>query len=243
MTTVRNPIEKAIELSDALSAAAPKNSMDLEEVSAELKYVRKAYGSLLPVEMQSTEAKAMAARKRELNARSRILRAGINLRDYPPFDPECLTWRNAKGYPRLAVFGLDHPIFELSILLSSWGSYRQGHWPWPMPRVIKMQYKDVFALLRGMAKKERKSIRLRATFDGLIPADVKQEIKVAEKQFKSLFIVGEVSKWELKKSAPIRRVDPLLIGHQADRLWLIAAFDTTTLEKYIEAYAVSRDSA
>ena len=184
---------------------------------------------------------ALAARKKELNSQARVLKAGINYKDYPPFDLECLTWRNAEGYPLLATFGLDHPVFELSIMVNSWSGYRKDWRPFPMPMPIKMQYEDVFVLLRTMAKEEHKSMRLRATFEGLIPLEVKEEIKAVKGQFKDFYIVAEVGKWELKKSAPIRqRVDPLLIGHQGDRFWLVAAFDTTPLEKYIEAYSVSQ---
>ena len=168
--------------------------------------------------------------------------SGLKYSEFPEFPMEALTWRNSRGYPRLAVFSLRSANFEIGIIGEhGWGgsSYHKTHSP-ELPRPILKAYDDVFVKLREMAKEEHKSMRLRTTFEGLIPADVKQHIVDIRPHFKQLFVVAETAKWDLKKSAPIRRADPLLVGWDGCRLWILASFDTTSAEKYIEKMALAK---
>ena len=118
-------------------------------------------------------------------------------------------------------------------------SYHKTHVP-ELPRPVLRMYDDVFLSLRDMAKEKRKSMRLRATFQGLIPLDVKEQITETKPYFKKTYVVAEASRWDLNESAPIRRVDPLLVGWDGYRLWLLASFDTTSVEKYIEKMALAK---
>jgi hypothetical protein len=82
------------------------------------------------------------------------------------------------------------------------------------------------------------SYRIEAQFSGLVPDTVRQVIRRAEQcsGFKEVFILAEVSVW--KKSlepAPVmsRHPDPLVVGFDGARYWLLAKFDVTTLEQAV----------
>jgi hypothetical protein len=80
---------------------------------------------------------------------------------------------------------------------------------------------------------------IRATFAGLIPADVKREIQYAKGLgvFEEIFILAEVTDWKVEVS---RQGDPLVVGFDGRNFWLIATFDTTTLERYVYDEFVTR---
>lgn len=91
-----------------------------------------------------------------------------------------------------------------------------------------------------------------ARFGGVIPADVREKIVAAKRQFDDVFLVAETPdlrvtciEWPdaavrqpLAAVARSREGDPLVIGYKAHATgggthYLIAAVDTTTLEQYV----------
>ena len=236
---IRNPINRVLEIATKRTAKS-EAPVDLETISQELERVREMGRALLPIERESMFR--ISAIKKDLLRQRVMFQSGLKYAEYPDFPMEALKWRNAKGYPRLVVFSLKSANFEIGIIADrGWGRmfYSRTHTP-ELPRLILKSYDDVFLKLREMARGERKSMRLRTSFEGLIPADVKQQIVETRPHFKQLFVVAEAGKWDLQKSAPIRRADPLLVGWDAYRLWILASFDTTPIEKYIESQALKK---
>mgnify|MGYP001603316903 FL=1 len=235
---IRNPINRVLEIA-AKQTTKREATVDLETIARDLEQVRKVGRGLFPIERDS-KSQLMAIEK-DLLRQQLMLESGLKYAEYPEFPMEALKWRNAKGYPRLAVFSLSSANFEIGIIAErNWGvSYSRRHTP-ELPRPILKSYDDVFLKLREMARDERKSMRLRTYFEGLIPVDVRQQIVETRPHFKQLFVVAEAGKWDLQKSAPIRRTDPLLVGWDAYRLWILATFDTTPIEKYIESQALKK---
>ena len=236
---IRNPINHVLEM---VTKKTPKSTepKDLATIETEIEKVREASRGLLPIERSSS--RRLAQIEKDLLRQRSMAQSGLKYAEYPEFPMEALTWRDKRGYPRLAVFSLNSANFEIGIIVGrEWGrmSYRKTHVP-ELPRPVLRMYDDVFLSLRDMAKEKRKSMRLRATFQGLIPLDVKEQITETQSHFKKTYIVAEASRWDLKESAPIRRVDPLLVGWDGYRLWLLASFDTTSVEKYIEKMALSK---
>lgn len=103
-------------------------------------------------------------------------------------------------------------------------------------------------------------IRMNTRFVGLIPNVVKQEIARVRGQFKEIFIVAEAQGWNVEtekfyylNQSDIQPTalntkksydsydsydydsDPLVVGYDGINYWLIAAFDTTSLEEYIKS--------
>jgi hypothetical protein len=85
-----------------------------------------------------------------------------------------------------------------------------------------------------------KILAIEARFSGIIPSDVREKINQAKLSgfFQEIFLLAETPKWEVHflkrpKPTPIPRVDPLVIGYDGKRFWLITPFDMTTLEQHI----------
>lgn len=165
------------------------------------------------------------------------------LSGYPLFSLEPLKWRNKDGFPRLAVFTLDSPTTEFAVVAGREGYYtRKLKWRQerpPLPKAMLACYADVMALLAERAKTKKKSVRLSAEFMSFIPSDVKARIAEARPNFKQLFVIAEVPKWTVtERNAPKPRprptADPLVVGFDGVSFWLVAAFDATPLERYIE---------
>ena len=236
---IRNPINHILETA---AAKTPKNTApaDLDMIEIDLEKVRAASRGLLPIEKASRVK--LTGIERNLLRQQIMGRAGLKFAQYPEFPMDAFSWRDKRGYPRLVIFSLNSANFEIGVITKQqWGRLdtHRTHTP-EMPRPVLKMYDDVFKLLSGQAREERKSMRLRTTFEGLIPEEVKQQIVDTKPHFKRQFVVAEASRWDLTKSAPIRRVDPLLVGWDGYRMWLLASFDTTSVEKYIEKMALTK---
>lgn len=73
----------------------------------------------------------------------------------------------------------------------------------------------------------------RATFDNFIPVEIQNKKLLLREMFDELFFVAEIPDWEPLVETTIPAADPLLIGRKENNYWLIAAFDLTDTEKYI----------
>ena len=158
------------------------------------------------------------------------------------FNVEVLKLRNPEGNPRLAVFSLDNPVFELK-------SERRGSYAWTggfggyrthtrvsprIPEQLAKQYDDVLKRIKVLSRSKRKSVSLKTQFSGLIPDDARPKIAEAKKLFKQVFIVAEATTWETKLTEvpkPVPR-DPIILGFDGTTCWIYHSFNTTSLEKY-----------
>lgn len=150
---------------------------------------------------------------------------------YKIFDLEPLKWRNEKGFPRLAVFDIDaEPHFEIRV-------YNGGHQITfkGLPKEVKQCFLETVNYLARI-KELDKTISIRAEFKGFIPQDVRKEIALVERLqlFKEIYIIADVSEWEIDETATPNK-DPLVVGYDGKFYWLIASFDTTSIEEYIRA--------
>jgi len=155
----------------------------------------------------------------------------VNLSNaYQRLSLEPLTWRDAEGFPRLVVFSLRSSIFKLRVLPNGYFFIEPD-----LPTNIANQYNDVLQLLVTM-KPKGKGFELICQFEGLIPREVRQKIQEARELFgDNIFIIAEPKKWKLNEIIPLPTGDPLIVGYapgdDPNGLWLIAEFDTTSVEK------------
>jgi hypothetical protein len=87
---------------------------------------------------------------------------------------------------------------------------------------------------------------IEARFAGIVPAKVKKEIETAKglKFFQEIFLLAETPHWDVKLLEPVRipLSDPLVVGYDGQKFWLITAFDMTSLEQHIaDNYAVTTE--
>lgn len=238
---VRNPIKAAVRLSRRASVQEIENiSSERESAVGVLGRIDQLQSNLFPVERGLLPV--IRSKKTEVVKRVRQLESLDKLNQYAVFSLEPLTWRNKQGFPRLAVFSLESPDFELAIIRShsSWDSHR-SRWRQKvdpkLPQEMMDCYKDVLGKLSALAKQNKKVARLRAQFGMLIPQAVKEEIVRVRGEFKEIFIVAEAPRWDLKLTAipKPQNKDPLVVGYDGVNYWLIATFGPTPLEKYIKA--------
>ena len=236
---VRNPIKAAVRLSRRASVQEIENiSSEHESAIGVLSRIDQLQSSLFPVERGLLPV--IRSKKSEVAKRVRQLESLDKMNQYAVFSLEPLTWRNKQGLPRLAVFSLESPDFELAVIGShnGWDSrrrWRQKVSP-KLPQKMMDCYKDVLGKLSALAKETKKTTRLRAQFGMLIPQNVKEQIVRARGEFKEIFVVAEAPRWDLKQTAiPRPDKDPLVVGYDGVNYWLIAAFDPTPLEEYIKA--------
>lgn len=149
---------------------------------------------------------------------------------YQRLSLEPLTWRDAKGFPRLVIFTLNSPIFRLVVMPDNDFNVEPR-----LPEKIVKHYEDVLRLLTTKRKK-RKGLELTCRFEGLIPCEARKKIKKARGTFgDQIFIIAEPGSFVLNATTPLPKGDPLIVGYDpkadADGLWLIADFETTPVEE------------
>lgn len=234
---VSNPIKAAVRLSRRMSAQEIENiSSERENAAGILNRIDQLQSSLFPVEQGLIPD--IQSKKTEAVRRVKQLESLDKLNQYAVFSLEPLTWRNKQGLPRLAVFSLESPNFEFAIMgrHDDYGYHRWNQKVSPtLPQEMMGCYKDVIIKLWALAKQTKKTTRLRAQFAMLIPQNVREEIIRVRGQFKKIFVVAEVPRWDLKQTViPRPNKDPLVVGYDGVNYWLIAAFDPTPLEEYIK---------
>jgi len=175
---------------------------------------------------------------------------------YPKLSLEPLSWRDAvSGLPRLVPFQLDKSEFAIRPKFD--GSDHIEVLP-EFPWAIRNCFSDMRELILGQGVHQRThgwrhwfandQRCFYCKFEGFIPAEVKEKITQHMKDFKDLsysvrnhiFIIAEPSDPKLfKLDDPATRgtilEDPLVVAYypeiDEDAFWLIADFDTTTVEQ------------
>jgi len=237
-TTIKDPVKAAAKLARKLTQKEIDAAADGQRQALNvLEKIESFQSAMLPIEQLSDE-KVNAARVEAVRLSKRLTDIE-KLHQYATFSTEPLMWRNRFGFPRLAVFNLNSPYVALSVVASQpdW----RGRRTWKRattptyPKLILDCYTDVHAAMMLRAKEIKKSIHLKAQFEGLIPTEVKEKIAAAKPHFKEMFLVAETPSWKVETVAiPPPNRDPLIVGFDGHNLWLVAAFETTPLERYIQ---------
>lgn len=158
-------------------------------------------------------------------------RTSILVRGFPTMSFEPLQWRDQQGFPQLALFSVDDPVFAIN---------SEG-WIHPkLPRKIQRLYADVVIKLQSM-EREQMSARTRRSHDdyeyeievrfaGVLPSETRERIQSHRCLFEETYLLAEVARWNVS----IKR-DPLVLGYRRGKFSLFDSFDVTPLEDYIKA--------
>jgi hypothetical protein len=232
----RNAVLAAKKFAKPINPEAQKRAKEeLTRLDADITAAGKAISELLGIEIGAKPT--LQAKVRQLRSR-RVQAAAIASTEsssYQLFNLEPFTWRDKDGWPRLVFFGLDSPDAVIKVIKrrASWdreAGFSTQLIP-TLPEPIKACYQDVIVKLRKKCKSGT-SLKLRARYEGVIPAAAKAQIATAREQFKQVFIVAEPKGFSLTEVAIPQPVDPLIVGWDGERLWLVGSFDTTTVEEY-----------
>lgn len=242
---IGNPVKAAIRMSRKLSAKDVADATKKKDAATRaLKVVSDLEGELFGVE---SAVRDLTSKKRAtLSAEARAFEALEKGSKYSVFSLEPLTWRDKRGYPRLAVFSLNSPKFSIASKHEErFDGERVRHrskatFSPALPPAMHRCYDDVVQTLKGMkdTRGRIQNVVLSTAFRGLIPAEARQAIRQAQGEFKEVFLIAEAMQWELRKK-PVpqpRRAnpDPLVVGYDGENFWLVTSFDLTPLEKFVE---------
>jgi len=259
---IRNPIRSALRLARQITPSKLPADCSLEIRSLvtgfnkEIDGIKSVQNTLLGVEKSEharLQEQIITLEKRRAPLLTQLRKIGHQRRtieieneriqkycgEYHKLDLSPLRWRNAAGFPLLALFSLmdDRFMIKAKRISNGYGVYetRDIRRPKGLPSKLQACYDDVFCLIVEKSSEKLKTITLEAQFTGAIPFEEKAKINKACRVFEGVYIMAEVGKWNLKESAPtMTKVDPLVIGWDGKDLWLVTSFDTTTIEKYVE---------
>ena len=238
--TIKNPIREVLEMVAKANKGVDLSKRNADSIGTELVKVQTAIQGLLPIEKSTIDQ--LKAFEVKLLREQILAKSDMKFANFPKFPMSAFTWRDKRGFPRLVPFSITSPNFIMGTVKETRWGYMSTRMPenrTKLPKAIQILYKDVLGLTRKMAREEGKSIRLRAEFSGMIPQEVRDQIGEVKGLFQDLFIVSEVKGWTVEKTVPVRKTDPLLVGWDGYQMWLLASFDTTSVEKYIEKMALS----
>lgn len=171
---------------------------------------------------------------------------------FPIFEPLPLSWLNNDGFPLLAPFSINSPVFSIVGRLDNVRTIYnnaeildsidiQPNLPEFMrrlyvPFLIKL-YKDYIKYYTGNL-----IFSIETYFSGLIPLNIVDIIKNVKNLFNDIFIIAEAKKYKIEKrqvwiTPPIKiDPDPILIGTFDNKMYLIASFDMTPAEEAAIAF-------
>jgi len=223
----------------------------LIEKRRELRRLGDLRADLLDVERDSADALNLQIKSIGQDIKTLVTQMVPSPASMPIFDLECLSWRDESGFPRLVPFAIDGDKVVFGVRVRQGGSgwrngreggvrvrsMRSGNYGTKFPHLIAEQYKDVFTTLRAL-RKPKKNIEIATVFGGVVPDTIRDLIQGARLVFDDLRLVAEVPSWKVVersvRSVPpvrTREADPLLIGFDGGDYRLLAAFDTTSIEK------------
>lgn len=167
----------------------------------------------------------------------------IGIYETLPLEP--LKWRRADGFPVFGLFDIaGDSVFSFQLDSRS----REGLIPIHRflgargaPTVIDDCFADLEVLMRKRIPRwffnllpQDKDVMLSTRFAGIIPSEATAKIKQTEGLFFKTYVIAEATEWEFTVTPaprPILRHDPLVVGFQHNKLYLITAFDPTTPEQ------------
>lgn len=203
-------------------------STELAEISSQIERGLVLRGRLLPIEKSARTGinQKLTVLEKKRTELEHHLKFGEN---YQLLNLEPLTWRNKSGLPKLCIFSLGLPTFRIAATKKSWSTTPK------LPEALAHAYDDVIVKLQDTAK-EDEELWIEASFEGVIPSEVKDKIAFAHKKFKKIFLIAEPKGFAVgKRALVIPKRDPLVVGWDGSQLWLIAAFDTTPVEEAMMA--------
>lgn len=230
-------VERALELT---STVKPREKAAIEH---ELAKVNKEKGGLLHVEQEARQAldTHASALQDELTVLSTFGRA----EPLPMLSTEVLTWRHNKW-----LRGVPVPQLALISLFANPQPSMRFHCNEYKIRKVESSthfshlYRDVLDAMGVNDRTREETLTWR--FKGVIPASTKLKIRQARSQFSDVYLLAEapLHTWEHRRNQESRRarmarrlgeikLDPIVLGFAASRLWVIDVFDPTPTEAYI----------
>ncbi|MBI4434027.1 hypothetical protein HY632_04590 [Candidatus Uhrbacteria bacterium] len=206
----------------------PTRSQVTTQLERLRQFKRTAHDRLLPIEQP--------AALRSVDMQIAALESGVAGFTRVPTEKlrEVLQWRNDAGLPVLAPFSVASPACTFVVQSLGNGNFLRQFSP-SLPMPLQSCYDDVFAKLEARRSRGR-DIQCSVSFSGTIPADVRAIIMNAQRfRLNDIRILAEVDRWQIEeRESSSLRVDPIVIGFDGNDFWLLATFDLTPLESFVQ---------
>jgi len=169
---------------------------------------------------------------------------------YPQLDYSFLAWQKKDTkLPAFMVLSLDSNEFSITVESEVDRVVDLDDIMWSteptLPEAILDQYENSILQIARLSIKDydNEEISVSAQFQGVMPSEVRDEVRRVLKSgtFDQIFIICEAPKWIINKTGRTSLRDPLVVrwNEETDQMFLIASFDPTTLEQYVQSqYAV-----
>ena len=165
---------------------------------------------------------------------------------YPQLDYSFLTWQKKESkMPAFMVLTLDSNEFSIIVEPNTSRAMDiENDVIWSiepdLPEAVQWQYENSILAIARLSNRDYddEEISVTAQFQGVMPSEVRTEVRrVLEAEiFDDIFVICEAPKWVVNKTGRTSLRDPLVVGwdEETDQMFLIASFDPTTLEKYVQ---------
>ncbi len=181
----------------------------------------------------------------EANLAAEKVRLQMAKLGYPELDYSFLAWQKKDTkLPAFMVLSLDSNEFSITVESTSDRVIDIEDTMWSieptLPEAILDQYENSILQIARLAIKDydNEEISVSAQFQGVMPSEVRSEVRrvLESGTFDKIFIICEAPKWTINKTGRTSLRDPLVVGwnEETDQMFLIASFDPTTLEKYVQ---------
>lgn len=169
-------------------------------------------------------------------------------------DLEVLRWRHPRvrrgevPRPQVALIETSHAAVRFRAVRGSFDEVKVT--PTYQNATLDFCYLDVNEALVRKTRQTRRMVReanLAFQFEGVIPAASRAVIQQARTVFPAVFLLVDSphESWSyttMRETIRQRmaRLDPLILGFGAEKLWVLDAFDATAVEQYIQAEFTSK---
>ena len=245
MAQSKDMVVAALNLSEEVTPESQAATKDkVKKIEEKLKEIEDTKGELFGIEAHAAiviedHADELKIEKEDLEATLTPVRKGYRLLSFEP-----LSWRDKNGFPRLVLFSLDHPMvrFRFSRSWSGGGmwesdSSRTSREMDPkLPPALREHYVDVFNALERRQGGQSGTTSISTEYNGIIPTEIRKKIIAEQKKgtWEKIFILAECKGWKLDQQITPRPGDPLVLGWDGSRLWVIDHYDLTPAEEYVK---------
>lgn len=221
------PAEEKKQLFEGVVTTYAKKVVQPTDPQAEIIRLSERKAKLLPVEHEVM--KAMSAHIEELRC------AELDAK-YPRLNLDFLSFRNKRKQPQFGVFSIDESTAK--IWLNSTGNVEAVV---PFNSLREYYAKNTYRHISGY-----RSTEFSTEFNGSIPDEARESIAKAQADFplegdrsgisrdryihRGIGIIAAVDQWD-ERRIPV--ADPLVVGINRGRAWLICSFDLSPIEDYV----------
>ena len=212
--------------------------IDFEKIAKEHKYDVPKYDDeslMAPFKLENIDTNKIAQSK----SRQRLL-------DFNLISMDFLKMVNKNGLPMFAVYNINQENCNIKAFIDKDNNTAFSINASKQKDIQKIYSVFAYQELKKAIKQEVSifleyklrsvSIDMVSQFNGIIPLETRNYIKLHQNKFDEVLVIAESEKWTVNKQVTYTppNPDPLVVGVKDDLVYYICSFDVTKLEQYIK---------